>query len=159
MFHIRIAAVVAIGSLVTGCYTLQPVTGEKPMVGSRVAFDVNDVGRVALGGSIGPEISNIEGRLVATENGDYLLAVSSIRFLRGGEQTWTGERVNIKSEYVGRTFERRFSKGRTIALTATLIGATAFIAFGSDLLGLGSLGDDSNPRPDPDPTELVRRRP
>jgi hypothetical protein len=35
-----------------------------PAVGEKVAFDVNDAGRVALGGSLGPEIAQIEGRVV-----------------------------------------------------------------------------------------------
>jgi hypothetical protein len=50
-----IGLAVAVASLV-GCYTLQPTGGPVPEVGSRVAFDVNDAGRAALGGTMGPEI-------------------------------------------------------------------------------------------------------
>lgn len=123
--------------LVAGCYTLQPVTHAAPEVGSVVALDVNDVGRVALGGSIGPEIGRIEGRLISQENGGYLLAVSSVRFLRGGEQFWTGERVRVSQEHVGNTYERRFDKGRTIALSAAFVAGVAAIVASRDLIGFG----------------------
>lgn len=116
------------GLALVGCYTLRPTGGAIPSAGTEVAFDVNDAGRVALGGAMGPEIAQVQGRLLSKDNGDYVVAVSSVRYLRGGEQTWSGEPVHIKSEYVGTTYERRFSKGRTIALSAVAIGGfTAFI--------------------------------
>ena len=39
-----------------------PPGGRRPSLGDKVAFDVNDNGRVAFGGSMGPEIGQIEGR-------------------------------------------------------------------------------------------------
>ena len=52
----------ACGALsLVGCYSLQPTRGATPTVGETVAFDVNDSGRAALGGSMGPEIGQIEG--------------------------------------------------------------------------------------------------
>jgi len=156
---IRIAMLAAIGSLLAGCYTLQPVWEGRPEPGTRIAFEISDVGRVALGGSMGPEISQIEGRLVGSENGEHLVAVTGIRFLRGGEQIWTGERVNIKSEYVSRAYERRFSRGRTIALTATLVGGVALVVFGTDLVGLGREPSDRPSRPEEPGADLIFRRP
>src|SRR5687767_9761792 len=102
----RLAGVVVCTLLVTGCYTLQPVRGGVPPVGSHVAFDVNDAGRVALGGTMGPEIAQVEGRLLNNGTEDYLIAVSTVRLLRGGEQVWAGEQVRIKTEYVGSAYER-----------------------------------------------------
>jgi hypothetical protein len=151
MQYFRLVAIAA-SVLVTGCYVLQPVTstGPTPPVGTKVALDVNDVGRVALGGSIGPEIGRIEGRLLSQENGEYVVAVSLVQFLRGGEQTWTGEQVRIKKEYVGTTYERRFHKGRTIALSTAIAGGLLAVAISQDLFGLGHASipivpPDSNP--------------
>ena len=124
--------------LLAGCYTLQPVMGPGPEVGTKLAFDVTDVGRVALGGTVGPEVGQIEGQLVNQENGEYVLAVTAVRFLRGGEQVWAGEKVRIKKEYVGTTYERRFHKGRTVALSTVLVGGLYAIAVSQDLFGLGS---------------------
>ena len=114
-------------TLLAGCYTMQPARGTVSDVGTRMALDVNDAGRVALGGSMGPEISQIEGQLLGKEAGDYVVAVSAIKLLRGGEQSWSGEKVHIKSEYVSSVYERRFSMGRTLALGAVGAGAIAFL--------------------------------
>jgi hypothetical protein len=121
-----VAALLIVGSSLVGCYTLQPTRGARPNVGENVAFDVNDAGRVALGGSLGPEISQIEGRVLGSENGEYVLAVSNIKLLRGGEQVWTGEHVRIKSDYVGTTYERKLSRPRTIAVGVAGAGLVAF---------------------------------
>ena len=135
---IRPIGIVTLGFLVVGCYTLQPARGGVPPVGSKVAFDVNDAGRVALGGLIGPEIAQIEGRLLNNGTEDYLVAVSTVRLLRGGEQVWSGEQVRIKSEYVGSAYERRFSRSRTMVLGATVAGGVAAFFIGRSLLGSGS---------------------
>lgn len=121
-----------------GCYTLQPVRGTVPAAGTRVAFDVNDAGRVALGGMMGPEIAQIEGRLIEKDNEAYLIAVSTVRLLRGGEQIWSGEQVRVKSEYVGPAYERRFSRGRSLALGTSVLGAFAGFLITRALIGAGS---------------------
>lgn len=135
-----------LGAFLVGCYTLQPTGGVAPEPGTQVAFDVTDVGRVALGGSMGPEISQIEGRLIDAENGDYVVAVSAVRLLRGGQQVWTGERVRINKQYVGRVYERRFSRGRTLALGVAVVAGGALLAG----KGLGSLGNPEPVTPKPD---------
>lgn len=115
----------AMATLLSGCYTLQPArSGYAPQIGDEMAFDINDAGRVALGGSMGAEIGQVEGKLLSRENAEYLVGVTNVRFLRGGEQVWKGEEVRIKSEYVHSTYQRHFSKGRTIALSAA--GAAGF---------------------------------
>jgi hypothetical protein len=123
----KVAGFLVLGSTLVGCYTLQPTRGATASVGENVAFDVNDAGRVALGGSLGPEISQIEGRVLGHENGEYVLAVSNIKLLKGGDQVWTGEHVRIKSEYVATTYERKFSRPRTIAVSAVGVGLFAFV--------------------------------
>jgi hypothetical protein len=135
-----VAGFLVLGSTLAGCYTLQPATGATPSVGERVAFDVNDAGRVALGGSLGPEISQIEGRVVGHENGEYVLAVSNIKLLKGGEQVWTGEHVRLKTDYVGTTYQSRFSRPRTIAVSAAGVGLFAFVLTRS-LKGSGGEAD------------------
>ena len=137
-----------------GCYTLEPIGGATPEVGRRLSVDINDQGRVALGGSIGPEIGSIEGRLVSQENGEFMLAVSHVRFLRGGEQTWTGEKVSIRKDFIGTTYERRFHKGRTAMLAAVLVSGVVAIVAAQDLLGFGQ-DEPTDPK---DPGEDLRPR-
>jgi hypothetical protein len=140
----RLIAGTMFSALLAGCYTLQPAGGVVPKVGTQVAFDVNDAGRLALGGSMGPEIGQIEGRVVQRDSGQYLLSVSAVHWLRGGEQTWAGETVHVKSEYIGSSYLRQFSAGRTIALSAVGLAAVAALA-GNSLFGSGSVDQTITP--------------
>jgi hypothetical protein len=143
--------------LLSGCYTLRPAGSTTLAPGEVVALDINDQGRVALGGAIGPEIARIEGRLVDTDPEEYLLSVRRLEFLRGGEQSWTGERVRIRHDFVGTVYERQLSRPRSYTLAAVVIaGAVTFFAT-RDLFGLGTIlgGDDDNK---PKPVELNWRR-
>jgi hypothetical protein len=138
--------VIAVASvLLVGCYTLVPTGGIAPEVGTGVALDINDAGRLALGGSMGPEIAQIEGQLIQEDSSEYLIAVETLRLMRGGEQQWKGEKVRIKTGYVTTAYERRFSRGRTIVLTAVGIGAVALLA-GKSLRGSGSTDPDPLPK-------------
>ena len=147
----RIGFFALVASL-AGCYTLQPARGGVPELGTAVAFDINDAGRLALGGSMGPEIAQVEGRLVQREATDYVLSVNAVRLLRGGEQTWRGEEVRIKPEFVTASYEKKFSKGRTAVITAIGLGAAAYLVTRS-LSGAGSVDNTGNP---PDSTNLQR---
>ncbi|MEP7000113.1 MAG: hypothetical protein ABI969_06525 [bacterium] len=124
-------------ALLAGCYTLQPAGGIAPEIGDELAFDINDVGRVGLGGAMGPEIAQVQGKLISRENAEYLVAVASIHTLRGGDQVWTGEQVHIKSEYVSSTYQRHFSTARTVTLGAVGVAAIAYILTRS-LVGSGT---------------------
>ena len=135
----------------TGCYTLAPV-GTAVREGSRVAFDLNDAGRVAMAERVGPEILQMEGRLISAENGDYTLSVRTVRFLRGGEQVWAGERVNLTRDHVSTAYERRFSAGRTAMAAAITVGAVAAVIIGRELI---AGGDDPNGKPPEPQPELT----
>jgi hypothetical protein len=143
------------GFLVVGCYTLQPIGGTEPQVGSRVAFDVNDAGRVALGGSMGPEIAQVEGQLLQKDSEGYLIAVSNVRLLRGGEQVWTGEQVRLNTQHLGTAYGRRFSLGRSIGLGVIGVGGFAGFMASRSLLGIGA-EDDRPPGGDTGQARLGR---
>ena len=123
----RWSGVAACVALVSGCYTLDPAGGVTPEIGKEIAFDINDVGRVGLGASMGPEIAQVEGTLMSRENAEYLVAVRTIHLLRGGEQIWKGETVRIKPEYVGSTYERHFSRGRSLTLGAVGVASLVYL--------------------------------
>jgi hypothetical protein len=134
---IRLASFLLTSALLAGCYTLQPAGGIAPEIGDELAFDINDVGRVGLGGAMGPEIAQVQGKLISRENAEYLVGVTSIHTLRGGDQVWTGEQVRIKSEYVTSIYQRHFSKARTVTLGAIGVAAFAYIITRS-LIGSGT---------------------
>jgi hypothetical protein len=128
----------ALGLVSAGCYTLKPASsGALLDLGSTVAFDINDFGRLSLGGTMGPEMAQIEGRLVESGNGEHVLAVTTVRLLRGGVQVWSGEKVRLRAEYVGSAYARQLSKARTVALGAAIGGVTAYFV-ARNLIGAGS---------------------
>jgi hypothetical protein len=149
------ALVVGFAVFVAGCYSLQPASGPAPQLGTIIGLDINDAGRSALGGSMGPEIGQVEGRLVDRDSSEYVVAVTALHLLRGGEQVWHGETIHIKNEYVTSVYERRFSASRSAALAAAGVGAVAIIATRS-LIGLGSSGDSGKT---PIDTAHTQRRP
>jgi len=126
-----------------GCYTFQPARQSDLIPGRVIALDINDRGRVALGGTIGPELSQVEGSLVSMDSSEYVLHVSGVHFLRGGEQVWKGELVHIKTDFVESRYERQFSTVRSVLLGAIAVGAVAYVA-AKGLSALGS-GDVSGP--------------
>ncbi|HEU5218744.1 MAG TPA: hypothetical protein VFU23_08790 [Gemmatimonadales bacterium] len=149
----RHQAVLALLALpLMGCYTLQPLGGVAPKPGDRLAFELNDAGRAALGGSIGAEVAQVEGLLVDKDNEGYVLSVSSVRTLRGGDQVWSGEKVRLNNAYVGPAYLRKFSTGRSIGLGVVGIGGFAAILATTSLLGIG------NERPSPSDTGSVPAR-
>jgi hypothetical protein len=122
---IRLMTTVAgIGLLTTSCYSLQPSAAVVPAPGTRLAFAINDVGRVALGGSMGPELRQVEGNLQAKDGDDYVVSVRGVELLQGGYQSWAGETVRINSSYVSAVYEKKFSAGKT----AVAVGAAALAA-------------------------------
>jgi len=146
--------IVGLGLLTTGCYTLQPVAVAEPAAGTRLAFAINDVGRVALGGSMGPALLKVNGTLVNKQEDDYFVSVSGVDLLQGGFQTWAGETVRINSSFVSAVYERKFSKGRTILAGATTVGLIA-VLFSKGKLHAFLDGSD----PPPDTMAQTRRVP
>ena len=108
-----------------GCYTLEPSSVAVPAPSTRLAFAINDVGRVALGGSMGPELRRVEGNLQSREGDDYFVKVAGVELLQGGFQAWAGETVRINSSYVSAVYEKKFSKGKTALALGTMAVAVA----------------------------------
>jgi hypothetical protein len=152
---VRRIGAAGMGFLLVGCYSLVPTGGTVPKPGTEMGFDLTDAGRLALGGSMGPEIDQIEGRLIERDSSEYVVGVTGIRLLHGGDQVWNGEVVHLKTSYVASLYERRFSATRSLALGTAAVGAIAAIATQS-LAGLGSV---SRPGPSPGDTAHTQRRP
>jgi hypothetical protein len=140
------------GLLTSSCYTLQPASAAVPAPGTRLAFAINDVGRVALGGSMGPELLRVEGNLQSKEGDEYVVAVSGVELMQGGFQTWAGERVRINSSYVSAVYEKKFSKVKSAVAVGALAGAIAVAVRGKGFPFFPDPRDDT-----PDDTIVTRR--
>lgn len=126
----RLITLAGVSMLSVGCYTLQPAAAAAPVPGTRLAFAINDAGRVALGGSMGPELRRVNGSLNSKEGDDYFVNVSGVDLLQGGFQAWAGETVRINSSYVSAVYERKFSRERTIIASVLAVGAMVMLVKG-----------------------------
>jgi hypothetical protein len=140
-----------------GCYTLQPTGGVTPQYGRSVGLDINDAGRVALGGAMGPSIERIEGRLVSRDSSEYVVAVTDVHLLGGDDQVWSGETVHIRTDYVTALYERRLSVARSIALGAAGVGVVAALA-SATLAGFGSTDRTTENPGDTSHTQRIPQR-
>jgi hypothetical protein len=105
---------------------------------------------------MGPEIAQVEGRLVTNEDTGYVVAVSAIRLLRGGEQVWRGEHVRLRRSHVGTAYVRRFATGRSVAVGTTVVGGFAAFLITRALRGEG---DERGGRSPGDTAQTQRGRP
>jgi hypothetical protein len=138
-------------TLAAGCYSVEPLA-TTPTPGTRLAISLNDGGRVALGGAMGPEIRRVDGNLMAKQDSEYVVSVTGVNYLNGTSQAWQGETVRINTSMVAGLQERKFSKGRTIAL----VGAVALFAGSFKTFGLPWSGREEPPEP-PTGSESSRR--
>ena len=125
--------------VVTGCYTMQPVAQRDFPAGMILSLNINDAGRVGLAGRMGQNITVVQGRLVQHDTAGYLLAVQEVQTFRDGTQVWSGERVQVRNEFVNQANERKFSRGKTAIVVGASIGIVVLLAsqgiigsFGSD---------------------------
>jgi hypothetical protein len=118
-----VAVVVGLVQLSTACYSYVPV--QTAPVGSRVAVEINDDGRVALREQLGPGVVRLEGRVSAVEGGALVVQASSVTQIRGRPTPIDSVRVRVSQGYVERVDERRLARGRTWVLIG---GAVAVVA-------------------------------
>jgi len=142
----RVIGTIAVALVLGGCYSMHPVGRSTPAAGANVAFDVTDAGRVELGPRMVPEMARIEGRFMGAQDSSYLVAVSTVRLLRGGVQVWSGEQVRINPQHVGTTYVKRFDRTRSVLVGAAIVGGFAAILVTRSLLGSGS-DDGKEPEP------------
>ena len=133
-------------TVLPGCYVQVPLTGA-PQPGTTVLLDLNDRGRIALGDSIGPAAARISGLVEGGGDSTYVLRVTSVRYLSGQVNQWSGEPLVVHSDLVGRARTRQYSRKRTWALGIGAAAAVVAFALGQDLLGRGDLGKTTEPPP------------
>ena len=127
----------------TGCYVYTPVAAP-PAPGSRLLLELNDRGRVGLGGSIGPSASSVEGMLQADADSAYSLKVVSVSYLNGQRNTWSGEPIVVSRDFVRDVRSRQFSRTRTVLAAGALVVGTVLFIVTRGLIGGGSGGKEGD---------------
>lgn len=127
--------------LCTACYQYVQVQSA-PTVGSRVALEINDDGRVALRDQLGPGIVRLEGRVSAVEAQALVVQTLNVTQIRGQALPVDSVSVRVNTQHVERMEERRLSRTRTlIFIGGALAIATAFLLSG----GIGGRASPEQP--------------
>ena len=121
----------------SGCYVYPPVV-TTPSPGAELRLDLNDRGRAALGTLVGPAAMNVEGVLKSPPDTAYVLGVTSVTYLRGQANRWSGESLTVAKDYVANTTQRTFSQTRTWLTVAVAAAAVVALAVSVRLSGGGN---------------------
>ena len=142
----RTALMLIGASSLAGCYTSRPVTSA-PEPGTTVMLDLNDRARVQLGDRIGPSAARIEGIVQAQSDTSYMLRISSVKYLNGQSNKWSGEVFTVPASLVSRARIREFSRSRTTAVGVAMAAAVVTLFATTKFFGLG--GTEKVPIPPP----------
>jgi hypothetical protein len=147
--HRRLAVAIGCLPLLAGCYTYTPVATPQPAPGTNLSLVLSDEGRMQSMRQVGPYAMRIEGELLQANPDDLVLAVSDVVDIRGTRSKWTGETVSLPRTYVMTTYQKQFSRSRTVLLATAVAGGIVAIIAGRNLLGFGGSGETGNIPPDP----------
>ena len=138
------------------CHKYVPVETSTPPVGEVIAFQISDQGRVALYDRLGPGVAVIEGRIVGTEDNNYLISVNRIEQLNGTSSRWSGEVMRLDRALVAQARRRELSKTRTLVFAG---GITAAVGVLIASRGLATIfgQDDPDPPPEIPPESRIGR--
>jgi hypothetical protein len=125
------ALTLAGASPLAGCYATRPLA-TAPTPGTTVVLDLSDRARVQLSDRIGPSAASIEGVVQPGTDSDYVLSISSVKYLNGQTNQWSGERFTLSSGLVTQAWTREFSRSRTWALGVGIAAAIATAVFKAD---------------------------
>ncbi|HEX6252491.1 MAG TPA: hypothetical protein VFZ56_13795 [Gemmatimonadaceae bacterium] len=117
-----------------GCYTYTPIVGRADP-GATLVLSLNDRGRTEMGEAIGASASEVEGVLRAENDSAFVLNVSSVKYLNGQSNAWSGEALTIGKTNVSSLREREFSRGRTMIAAGGGVGAILLFALTRSLTG------------------------
>lgn len=153
-----VSSLAAVGILcvsvsLTGCYTYvqRPVAEAAP--NTRVAAEISDAGRIALGEQMGSEVARIEGEVVQSSDSAMHLMVSEVRYLNGTSNKWEGQEVTLRPQDIKAFSQRTYSKQQSVIMAIVVGGAIALAIAAAAFTGLigGNSGQDKpGPGPDPD---------
>ncbi|MDB4887464.1 MAG: hypothetical protein JWN79_2902 [Gemmatimonadetes bacterium] len=138
--------VLALVGPLAGCYTTRPVT-TAPAPGATVLLDLTDVARVQFGERIGASAARIEGVVQSQNDTAYVINISSVSYLDGRTNKWSGEPFTVPAQLVSRAQLREFSRSRTSLLSAGIAAALVVVFATTQFLGLG--GAEKTPIPPP----------
>ena len=111
----------------TGCYTYRPVATPGPESGARISVEVSGEGAAALTPLLGPDVSEINGRVETAGPDTLRLSVLSVTNRRGIPVSWRGELIDVPRTNLGHIGQRHLATGGTFLLGAGITGGLYFL--------------------------------
>lgn len=128
------ATLVVAMPLIAACYSYVPPTTSLP-TNAPMRFELSDEGRVTHAPTLGPGILQVNGTLQRMEGDRYVVAVGSVKPIRGPQLPVDGIRVTLGRADLADTRVRTLSRKRTglliggaLAVIATFLIADGFSA-------------------------------
>ena len=147
-FVVRLVMAVVALPVLAGCHTYVPLASLQPAPGTNLSLVLNDEGRAETARQVGPYTMRVEGQLVEATPTDYVLSVREVVDIRGAHSRWTGETLPLPRTYVMSTYEKRFSRAKTLLLVGVVTAGFVALARSFKILGFGGPNGAGNP-PDP----------
>jgi hypothetical protein len=92
---------------------------------------------VQFGERIGASAARIEGVVQSQSDTAYMLHISSVSYLDGRTNKWSGEPFTVPTRLVSHAQVREFSRSRTTLLGAGIAAALAAVFAKTNFLGKG----------------------
>lgn len=143
----RTGLVVLLGIL-SGCYNYLPVTRLDPAPGTHVSVQLTDSGTAALAGYLGPDVGQVDGRILTVSPDELELSVVTVRSRGGIEHYWNGATAKLPRGDIATVRERKLALGRSVLFGLTGVGASVALleAFGVINSGSSSTGTGTPPQ-------------
>ena len=141
-----VAATVVVSVSAAACSTYAPTSLASAPASGTVRFALTDAARAESFGSLGSQVTSVEGQVRSTSDSAVTIAVSEVGRVASDNQAYHGEMVVIPTRFIGSVEQKRTQVARSLVAAAGVIGAVIWI--GSQA-GHGSISSKKPPGPPP----------
>ncbi len=137
----RVPLVLVLTGITGACYTYRPVENTEPAPGHAIRVEVNAEGTDRLARTLGPRISQLDGRVAAIDADTLRFLVRVARTPDFIESYFKDDTVSLPRTAITSMAERRLSAGPTVAVGGLLVAG----AIGAASALSGDPGDGAGP--------------
>ena len=136
----------AVSFFVAACSTYAPTSLAAAPASGTVRLSLTDAARSENFGSLGSQVTSVEGDVRSVSDSAVTVAVSEIGRVAADNQAYHGEMVTIPTRYIGQVEQKRIQVARSLVVAGAVLGAVVWI--GSQA-GHGSVSSRRPPGPPP----------
>lgn len=132
---IRRPVALVLAAVLAGCHSFEPLQ-TAPKVEEQARVRLNDVGAAMMAPILGPGVTGVRGRIVASDSASVRVAVVAVTDRDGLENAWLGENVTLPRQHIAGYDQRELSpfKSTLVALgiLAGMVALAGAVSGGSD---------------------------